>query len=68
MPHQCPRNGCSTEVPDNRLACGRDWYQVPLRLRQAVYSAWRQGRGIGTPAHTRAVAAATAHLRQLAPR
>lgn len=40
--------------------CRRHWYQVPKKLRDAVWITWQSGNGVGTPEHTDAVLAAIA--------
>ncbi|MGH3220026.1 MAG: hypothetical protein ACRDPY_15200 [Streptosporangiaceae bacterium] len=56
--HQCPRNGCTRRVRHGMLMCRQDWYKVPGPLRGAVWNAWQNGLGAGTPAHRAAVMAA----------
>jgi hypothetical protein len=56
--HECPKNGCTKNVPVEMLACSSHWYEVPKPIRQAVWRAWDNGLGAGSPAHRRAVAAA----------
>jgi hypothetical protein len=56
--HRCPGAGCSAEVPADRLACPRHWYALPAPLRAAIWRAWDNGAGAGSPAHTAAIAAA----------
>jgi hypothetical protein len=53
--HQCPKNGCTEQVDDDKLACPKDWYSLPNDLRRLVYRTWQNGAGRGTPAHNRAV-------------
>ena len=61
MSHQCPRDGCPvTDVPDDRLLCPSDWYQVPEPIRRAVWVTWDRGAGRGTLAHAAAIRAAVA--------
>jgi len=40
------------------LMCRADWYRVPKPLRNAVWAAWRNGAGAGSPEHTAAISAA----------
>ncbi len=56
--HTCPGPECGKEIPYDMLACSRHWYQVPKAIRAAVYRAWNNGQGAGSPAHTAAIAAA----------
>jgi hypothetical protein len=55
MAHQCPAPGCSKRVADDMLMCPRDWYRVPKAIRRAVWSAWANGAGAGSPAHQAAI-------------
>ena len=56
--HECPGDGCTEQVPSNRLMCRADWYRVPKPLRDAVWNTWRSGAGAGTTEHTAAILAA----------
>ena len=56
--HECPRDGCTRQVPPHMLMCRADWYRVPKPLRDAVWAAWRNGAGAGSPEHTAAITAA----------
>lgn len=38
--HDCPAAGCTRQVPNHMLMCGRHWGQVPAAQRRAVYRAW----------------------------
>ena len=60
MSHECPRNGCTRQVPDDLLLCAADFRPVPIPLRRALYQAWDPARGRGSAAHQ---AAADAVLR-----
>lgn len=60
MSHQCPAAGCPQKVADHLLMCRPHWYKVPRDLRNAVWAAWRNGAGAGTPEHRRAIADAIA--------
>jgi hypothetical protein len=42
-------------VDDDVLLCAADWRTVSLPLRRALYAAWDDGRGRGTPAHQAAM-------------
>jgi hypothetical protein len=56
--HECPRNGCTRPVPPYQLMCTADWSTVPKAFQRAVWTAWRQSQGNGSPAHTAAIRAA----------
>ncbi len=56
--HECPRDGCTRQVPAHMLMCRADWYRVPKPLRDAVWTAWHDGAGAGSPEHTAAITAA----------
>lgn len=58
MSHECPANGCDRTVGDSVLMCPGDWRRVPKPIQNAVYRAWKDGRGAGSPAHRAAMAAA----------
>jgi len=58
--HQCPARGCARPVPPGMLMCPADWRRVPKPLQRAVWAAWDDGRGQGTPAHRAACRAAIA--------
>lgn len=63
--HECP--GCGREgVPNARLSCRPCWYALPIELRNAIWTAWRNGTGAGSMAHLRALAAARTWYRQRA--
>ena len=55
MTHQCPRSGCTRQVPDDLLLCATDFRIVPIPLRRALYQAWGGGKGRGSDAHQAAV-------------
>lgn len=57
--HQCPAPNCTANVPQNMLACRRDWYRLPREVRNRVWAAW-YGPGPGSDEHNAAVAEATA--------
>jgi len=40
------------------LMCRTHWYMVPKPLRNAVWNAWADGFGAGTPEHSEAILAA----------
>ena len=56
--HECPGYGCTRRVPEHMLACRADWSRIPRVLRDAVWAAWDNGRGAGSPAHRAAITAA----------
>ena len=58
LTHECPAVGCTREVRQDMLMCRNHWFMVPLPLRRAVWSAWQDGAGIGTPQHTARIKAA----------
>jgi hypothetical protein len=49
MSHPCPRNGCTRAVNDRFLMCPADWRRVPPALQRAVYAAYADGNGPGSP-------------------
>lgn len=58
MNHDCPAKVCTKSVSQSMLMCRAHWYMVPKPLRNAVYDAWANGHGAGTPAHRAAILAA----------
>ena len=58
MFHTCPADGCMKDVRNDMLMCPRHWGMVPKPLQNAVYRAWRNGDGEGSPAHAQAIHAA----------
>lgn len=58
MTHECPAAGCADEIPYEMLMCRSHWYMVPQAVRTAVWNAWQDGAGAGTPQHTAAIGAA----------
>jgi hypothetical protein len=62
MTHKCPAPGCESDVPDDMLACRKDWYRIPKPLRTAIWRAWRQGEGAGSAEHGNAIRAAIGWL------
>lgn len=60
--HDCPATGCTRHIGARQLACRPHWFMIPPDLRDAVWSAWRNGLGKGSPEHADAVAAAVAAL------
>lgn len=48
--HPCPIDRCvKTNLPEHLLMCKRHWTLVPPDLQRAVYAAYKNGRGLGTP-------------------
>lgn len=64
--HECPRTGCTAEVPRHRLACRRDWFKLPTEMRDAIWEAYKQF-GLGSVEHMEAIAPAIEYLMQLQP-
>jgi hypothetical protein len=65
MAHACPRPECPRTVPDDLFACRPDWYALPPRLRDAIWSAFRD---CDEGAHLAAMAEAIAWYREHPPR
>lgn len=42
MSHECPIQGCSTQIGDTKLMCCAHWSMVPLHLQHDVSRYWRQ--------------------------
>lgn len=63
--HQCPVQGCQELVNRAQLMCPRHWYRAPIRLRKAVWRAWRTAPG--SAEHLDACAAAIAAVERLGP-
>lgn len=42
--HHCHWPGCDKEVPPAAWGCRRHWYLLPLRLRNAIWRAYRPGQ------------------------
>ncbi len=53
--HQCPVRRCEQLVGPDKLMCPGHWRMVPGPIRRAVWAAWRNGAGAGTPAHRAAI-------------
>ncbi len=47
--HQCPIGGCPELLPLSKLMDAAHWRMVPPHLQQAVYAAYANGAGVGTP-------------------
>lgn len=62
MSHKCPGPLCTKDVSDEMLACSGHWYQVSAATRSAVWRAWSNGMGAGTPAHTAAISNAVSQM------
>ena len=56
--HKCPATGCTLSVAPGKLLCRSHWFMVPAPLREAVWDAWADGAGAGSPAHSAACDAA----------
>ena len=56
--HECPAVRCPARVSLGMLMCRPHWRMVPRPLQNAVYAAWDNGLGAGTPAHEAAMDAA----------
>lgn len=41
--HKCPTPGCTKEIPAHQLACTRDWFRLPVELRNRINKAWHGG-------------------------
>jgi hypothetical protein len=68
MSHQCPAPECDkTIADDSMLMCSRDWYRVPKPLRTAVWRAYANGAGLGSPALHRAQQVAIMSLSRTEP-
>jgi hypothetical protein len=51
MSHACPAPGCKRDgLDDKYLMCAADWRRVPAPLRKAVWAAYDNGAGVGSPA------------------
>lgn len=44
MAHRCHAEGCRSPVKPEFLMCPRHWRQVPDRVQQAVWNAYRPGQ------------------------
>ena len=49
--HECPAPECRVRVNDNALMCYWHWFLVPGQIRSAVWTTWRNGRGVGSQEH-----------------
>lgn len=45
-PHHCHWPGCTKEVPPKLFMCRSHWYALPIRLRNKVWAAYREGQEI----------------------
>lgn len=34
--HQCPREGCTAQVPNEWFACRADWFALPNEVRRKI--------------------------------
>ncbi len=69
--HACPGPLCKGEVDvaPHMLMCGQDWAALRRDAKpyaQAVWRAWDNGAGAGSPAHRAAMTAAISKAHQLA--
>lgn len=69
--HACPGPLCrgETDVPGHMLMCGRDWGALRRgapAVAKAVWRAWDNGAGGGSPAHRAAMDLAIRKARELA--
>jgi hypothetical protein len=62
-PGHCAVPGCGDQIDQTRLMCRRDWYQVPKRLRDAVWRTWHSGEEASSSEHQKAVLKAIAAAR-----
>lgn len=44
--HVCHHPRCSKPVPPKMLACKPHWFQLPRRLRDGIWAAYRPGQEI----------------------
>ncbi len=58
MTHDCPAGACLARVGQDKLMCPAHWRMVPAAMRTAIWNAWQDGAGAGTPQHTAAINAA----------
>lgn len=59
MTRECPAAGCTRGIRDEMPPmCDADWSMVPWPVRDAVWNAWQDGAGAGTPQHAAAITAA----------
>lgn len=63
MNHNCPGPGCKRQVPPDKLACPRHWYQVSPPVRSLVYRTWAGGMGAGTDEHMAAMDQAISEMK-----
>lgn len=55
LTHECPAKDCKVRVVQNRLACAKHWFKIPLSIRSEIWEAY-QMHGQGSPEHTAAIA------------
>jgi hypothetical protein len=58
MTHECPAAGCTREIRYEMLMCPIHWRMVAQPVRAAVWNAWQDGAGAGSPQHAAAIRAA----------
>ena len=58
MTHECPATACPVQVRGEMLMCAPHWRMVAAPVRAAVWDAWKDGAGAGTPQHFAAIEAA----------
>jgi hypothetical protein len=58
MPHPCPVKHCPFPARDGEVMCRDDWFRVPKRLRDNVWTQFKARPG--TASHLSAIAAAVA--------
>lgn len=44
--HHCHAIGCEAVIPASYLMCRFHWFQVPRRIRDAVWAAYRPGQEV----------------------
>lgn len=57
--HECPREGCTRQVPQNQFACRSDWYRVSKATRDEIWETYLSG---DFTAHAEAMARGTEEL------
>lgn len=43
--HECPKPGCMTQVPFEKLACPKHWYEIASLHRRQILKMWRDAPG-----------------------
>jgi hypothetical protein len=57
IPHFCHWPGCKVEVEPKMLMCAPHWFRLPLRLRNRIWSTYRNGQELDkdpSPAYVKA--------------